>query len=147
MAQCPSCQKFPALTVEEPEIQDEQIDGEGYLTIEVTIDRNSECCSEQMKQATFSLEGDATAAWAAHIAESHAEDDSQPDPEMTVGLEGTERRQDKDRHGKPIKNWRYQKQFYGVSATATVNCPACGEMIEELILADECQASAFEEMV
>lgn len=144
---CPGCHKLCALSLEEPEIQSEAIDSGGGITIEVTLDRNSECCGEQMKQATFTLEGDAGDAWRQHLEDAHEAKDEWPDPEMTVDLELTDRRQEKDRHGKSIKNYRYQKQYYGVSATVTITCPACGETIEELTLEDECQASAFEEMV
>jgi hypothetical protein len=58
----------------------------------------------------------------------------------------TDRYEDRDRHGKLIKNYRYMKHFYGVEVTGTLTCPVCGEDIDYGGEAEE-QASAFDELV
>src|SRR3990167_5382934 len=56
MALCPSCNKFAALTFEEPEVEQEiQLDGTS-VSATVRIVRNSEGCGEEMKEATLEME-------------------------------------------------------------------------------------------
>ena len=57
MAQCPGCQKFPALTTNEDPECELEISGR---TVKATIRlvRESECCSEEMKEANMEPEID-----------------------------------------------------------------------------------------
>ena len=61
MPSCPSCNKFCGLEMQEPEIQSMEISANEdsapvrVLTIsgEVRIVRNSECCGDEIKEASF----------------------------------------------------------------------------------------------
>jgi hypothetical protein len=58
----------------------------------------------------------------------------------------TDRLEDKDRRGKPIKSARYMKHYYGADLTAQVKCNRCGEIIDVNTSVEE-QASGFNELV
>ncbi len=69
--------------------------------------------------------------------ERFAIDDVDADPASRV--------QTTDKHGKPIKNSRYMKTFYGAEITFNITCHRCGEsfLVEGTV---EEQASAFEDI-
>jgi hypothetical protein len=153
---CPDCNKFVAYDTEvEPEEQDAAYDGE-TLTVELRRVLACEQCGTELKEATFSLEeplelehtqeclDHALGKWIAPD-ELEPEPAEEPDYEVTVDAEPTMRFQTHDRHGKPIKRSRYQRTYYGVSVTVTVECERC-EARAEAILGDELQASAFDEL-
>ena len=48
-----------------------------------------------------------------------------------------------DRHGKPIKNPRYQRHLIGAEVTATIACQRCGESFD-VVATDSVPASSFE---
>lgn len=54
---CPSCNKFAALEMQEPEVNELSFDSESRMvTADVRILRNSECCGDEMKEYTFNVE-------------------------------------------------------------------------------------------
>jgi len=56
---CPSCNKFASLETQEPELQTEEFDADtGTFSSEVRLVRNSGCCGDEMKEASFSFEGE-----------------------------------------------------------------------------------------
>jgi hypothetical protein len=64
-----------------------------------------------------------------------------------IGAEvaATDRYQTTDKRGKPIKNTRYMKHFYGAHISVEVSCDLCDEDIK-LECDVEAQASAFDEV-
>jgi hypothetical protein len=100
-------------------------------------------CGTELTSAEFSVEINLATEVAAH-RESCAECKAF-DGDLSVSVEGSrnDRRQTRDRNGKPIKNSRYQKQFYGAEVTAEIEMP-CGETISGSSM-EEVQASSMEE--
>jgi len=132
---CPDCSKFVSLEQAEPELEVE-VNGN---TVAGTVRLVLACadCSTEMKEVNleFSLE-------IGHECKLSSE------PEFEIeceSAEATDRYQDKDQHGKPIKNMRYMTHYHGAEISITVSCGSCGESIE-LFEAVEEAASGFEEI-
>jgi len=60
-------------------------------------------------------------------------------------VELTSRTQTTDKHGKPIKNRRYMRTFYGFQLSYSVKC-SCGEEVASGTIEDETQASGMDEL-
>jgi len=138
MARCADCNKFVSYGDIQTEIVSEQADDD-LLTIEVRIALTCADCGAEVKETTLEFSEEIN-----HDCEAEPGEGDQF--EITASsADATERRQDKDRHGKPIKSSRYAKQFYGASVAAEVKCNWCGETFDVSGDVEE-QASAFEEM-
>lgn len=125
---CPSCNKFAALTLEDPEIlSGPDVDDDGQVTAEIRIVRNSECCGDEMKESTFSLEG------------SVDEDDLCHCENRELDVEQTKL--------DPIEEGgsRYQKSYFGVDLEVLVTCNTCKNKWT-LEMSDKVPASAMEEI-
>lgn len=143
---CPDCNKFVSYDTDtEPEL-DSSIDSEGNVMVNTRIVNNCAECSQELKEATFDIEIDLTEAVAEHRAECKECRESKADLEVEVEGTRIDRRQTHDRHGKPIKSFRYQKQFYGAEVTATVTMP-CGKELDAKSGSEEVQASGMDELV
>lgn len=161
MARCSSCNKFVSYGDPEIELQDVTLNTHetgGCVTVEAEVKLTCSDCSEAVKSATISAEQEFShecspetkaefeesqkAAGEPPFNEESGEeftvDDEQPD------CEATDRQQTTDRHGKPIKNPRYRRQYYGFTTTVEVKCNRCGEVISVDLEGEE-QASGFEE--
>jgi hypothetical protein len=81
-------------------------------------------------------------------AELHDEFNEEPEFEIEDDFDAssTDRFEDKDRHGKPIKSMRYQRHYYGAEITGSVKCSKCGEVIQIDTSVEEA-ASGFNELV
>lgn len=141
---CENCSKFVSFDTEvEPEVEDEQIDGDhetGY-TYTASVRRVLTCadCGNDMKETTFDIEQDV-------VVDSKCENADDGNHEFSVGsaVDATERTQTTDRNGKPIKSSRYMKRFYGVSGSVTGKCDHC-DIEANFTFEDEAQASSFDE--
>lgn len=161
---CPSCNKFAAYeTSAEPEIEDlditAQVDGE---TKDVTVDISgsarivltSECCGDELKEATFDIDvsldvekaSDCTCgdAW---MDDLEAEADG---PELTDRQESSKPKTYKTgpKKGQTIQvpiPYRYQRRYFGVETRIAVNC-GCGKEIGSVDFKDEIQASGMDEL-
>ena len=60
-------------------------------------------------------------------------------------VELTSRTQTTDKHGKPIRNRRYMRTFYGFQLSYSVKC-SCGEEVASGTIEDETQASGMDEL-
>ena len=134
-------QTFSAMEDGEPEVQQDfelnnQLNG-GTIQGSVRITRVCCDCGTEVKEYTFDLEE------TIEIPEECAEHDLELDAESP---EMTSRTQTTDRHGKPIKNSRYMKSFYGVEVAYTVTCKTCKKDIATGTIADETQASGMEDL-
>ena len=127
---CSSCGHFTSL--EEPELDADsaEFDGENF-SVTVTASYPSACCGEEVGTADYEI---ATVEEFPH-KEGCKSDDAQYSVSVTE-LTATDRFQTTDRRGKPIKNFRYQRHYYGVEVTATVTCETCG-MEESISGSDE----------
>jgi DNA-directed RNA polymerase subunit N (RpoN/RPB10) len=105
---------------------------------EMSANIEHECDPETYKEYLEELKKDG--------CESEYSEDDEPEYEVeeSDNWEATDRYEDKDKHGKPIKNMRYQKHYFGVTGTVKVKCLKCGEIID-VELGEEEQASAFDD--
>lgn len=132
---CPDCNKFVGLEQGDPEL-DLSVEGDrvtGYVRLVLTCAD----CGGEMKEANLDIDLDID-----HDCEKNEDDDFEIEDESA---EPTDRYETKDRHGKAIKNFRYQKHFYGAEISITVRCNNCNETIE-LADAVEEQASGFDDL-
>lgn len=149
---CPSCGKFVSfdVDVEPEETGDPEYDGT-TLTVEVRRVLTCAECGDELKEASFELQCDVQIDHTEECLDSGrmAEmegGDPEPDYSTSLSYSSTVRVQQKDRHGKPIRNPRYQRTYYGVEADGEVECERCHQTAP-VMMADELQASGFEELV
>lgn len=141
---CSSCEKFVSLELnEEPEENSEpeaQDDGESGATVtaEYRIVRTCGDCGQDMKSATFNLEGEVELGMGEgdDTTPGHAPDCDPDSRELEVEVDSVEATEE--------GGGRYKKAFYGVVLEATVTCSCCGAH-GSLTLSDKCAASAMDE--
>jgi len=141
---CPDCGIFVSLEQADPEVDSLEIDDGGHITGEVRIVLACAECGTEMKETTIQIDTEPSQELADHI-QSHK--DAGDEYILFIedsGVEATDRMQTVDRHGKPIKNYRYMRHFYGFTLTVTVTCGCDSEF--EIELEDDEQASAFEDL-
>lgn len=137
MARCNDCNKFVSYGDIQAEIVSEQVDND-TVTVEVRIALPCADCGAELKETTLTFEQEID-----HTCEAEPGEGEQY--EITgSSADGTDRRQTIDKQGKPITNYRYQKQFYGASVAVEVQCNWCSETFDVSGDVEE-QASAFDE--
>lgn len=142
---CPDCAKFVAFdTDNEPEHDDAEVDEGGTVTVSgVRITNNCAECGQELKEASFDLEGtiDFPAEWC------DEEGDLKEGVELSAEVVNAERTDRSD--GKPNTPSRFRRTFYGATLTVEVTATdADGKAIGEPVsieLSDECQASGMDE--
>lgn len=146
---CPDCNKFVSFDAEtEPEL-DTSVDDEGVIRINARIVNTCQECGQELKEATLEIEIDLSEEATKHMEACHS-GDSKEEPKWSVVDESgtrTERTQDKDRHGRPIKSSRYMKHFYGAEVSAGLQCDHCNETVAEGTGEDDVQGSGMDELV
>ncbi len=153
MARCQSCNKFAGYDdSHEPEVDDLEVDvvGEEILGA-ICVALISECCGDVMKEYSFDVNHNISSEIAAFCKKNKLADNAELEGELSLEAEMTSRTQNKDRHGKPIKTFRYMKTFYGfsVSGTMTLRAEKGKKSFEEeveITFDDDVQASNFEEL-
>lgn len=137
---CPGCNKMASLEMADPEVELEIADTTVKATIRIV--RNSECCGEEMKEATLEPEEEiAIEDLKGHVDEKTGEvlEGHELDVEEDSS-EGTERTEGKGRG---------MRSFYGarVSYSITCSCQASGAgAICTGELEDDVQASSMEDL-
>lgn len=130
---CPDCNKF--VSFDDPEVEVDSVDiADGFVNASVTVNLNCADCGTQLKTGT--IETDVVV----DIPEGHDGDGHDIEVEFDEA-EGTSRSD-----GKPGTPSRYRRTFYGFSGTAKVTC-SCGQMEIDVEVADDMQASSFDEAV
>jgi hypothetical protein len=152
---CPSCNKFPAFEIAEPELDGLECEA-GVVTGTVRLFLTTECCGDEAKENIFDIELDMTdsielALKGAGVAEPDLDAEGVTFEVVSESADGGDRYQFITPKGKPIKA-RYQKHFYtvdvGVTILVTYPVPD-GEPIEVSVdgaWSDEIQASSMEEL-
>lgn len=140
---CPDCSKFVSLEIQEPEVSSLEIAEDGNINADVRVYLTCADCGTEMKEYTFNIDEIPDEVF------SHIEEHNEAGEEYSLeieenGVDMVDEMQTHDRHGNPIKNYRYQKHYYGFELTALVTC-SCGEEIE-VSFTDKEQASAFDEL-
>lgn len=121
------------MELQDPELQTEDFDSDtGSFSIEARIVRNSECCGDELKEATFNFEGQVPdETMNKHKGEGH-------DLSMECTVD-------------PIEEGggRYAKSFFGVSVCVEIEC-SCQKSGDEPVYTevfdDKVAASAMEEL-
>lgn len=140
---CPDCNKFVSQEAGEPEISLE-VDG-SEVRCEARLPINCAECGSELKEGNFQMEE--------QLPEDIAKDHDGDGHDLEVEEDGQDIIDDyktKDRHGKPIKNPRYQTHEYGVSVNFSVRCSCQEKGAEPLFsgtLEDKMPASSFDELV
>ena len=146
---CQSCNKFvpngdPEVNIENGEdFETELVDGKLIITCQPKVRVMIPCgeCGQDLKDTTLNLDMETE-----HVCDKLPKEE----PEGGINIEGSLEAEPiddfktTDRHGKPIKNPRYQAHLYGASVTATVTCPYCQEEIE-FTESDEVESSSMDE--
>lgn len=143
---CNDCNKF--VSYDEPQCELDSCEvGEGTVTASVTVSLNCADCGGTLKQSsidsddsfdhTCNPEGKPVDDWKEGDDQYELQNDGDQ-PEGTIRVENT------DRNGKPIKNSRYMKTFYGFEFAAEIQCKKCGEIFTVEVSGEQ-QASGFDE--
>jgi hypothetical protein len=145
---CPSCNKFAALEVQEPEVdtleisdndpEEGETERQAIVNYNVRLLRNSECCGDEMKEAW--LEGEINLTIAGHTGE---------DCELSVDEENCEATEE--------GGGRYAKCYHGFELEARVSCFCGGDILITacdadfegacITITDKVAASEMEELV
>lgn len=141
---CPDCNKFVGNEPGEVEINSLEVSG-SEIQCEARLPINCAECGGELKEGTFNMEEE--------IDDQLLKDHEGDGHELEVEEDGTDvidEYQTTDRHGKPIKNSRYQKHLYGVSVNCTLRC-SCqesgAEALASFTLEDKMAASSFDQLV
>lgn len=140
---CGGCGKMASLELEEPEVEQIEIDEAGAVSGTVRVYLTSACCGEEMKERSFDFE-DEDEEVGRHV---HDHQEAGEEYELTVeeeAVEATDRYQTTDRNGKQIKSYRYMRHYYGFRLEYAVGC-SCGWTAAGEV-DDEEQASGFDEL-
>lgn len=140
---CPDCTKFVSLDQGDPEVNSIEIDDSGHITANVRAVLNCSECSTEMKDYDFTTELDPDEI----VEHVQMHQDAGEEFELSIeegSSEAEDRYENKDRHGKPITNPRYQRHYLGYSLDVKVTC-SCGEEFD-VTITDEEMASSFNEL-
>jgi hypothetical protein len=138
MAQCPSCQKFAGLELQDPEVNEVSLDEESQtVSVEVRIVRNSECCGDEMKEYTFNTDQELPADL---VAKMEAIKKEHPDAEFDAQEGGVDQLEE--------GGHRYKKSYYGYTLTADINSIVDGktQTIGSVEVTDKIEASGMDEL-
>lgn len=143
---CPDCCKFVSLEFADPEVDsgpdgDFAIAEDGRVTAsvaaEVRIVRTCAECSQDMKEATFSMES--VTEISAEDAKAHVADGEWRDGcEFEIEADDPEQIEE--------GGSRYAKSYFGASIAFEIKC-ACGAEITTGSMSDKVQASGMDECV
>lgn len=145
MARCPDCNKFVPYDLSlEPEIEDVDIfDDEVQGSVRVVL--ACEECGTELKESTqeFQETIDHECVPQDDDVKKLGEDDDRFEVEDSSAT-FHERMQTHTPKGKPIKNPRYAKRYYGADIHVSIKCNQCGETFDMEMQTEE-QASYFDE--
>jgi len=97
--------------------------------LDVRVPYLSACCGDEVAEAEYSMEEEVEVA--------HTVEGCEGSLVLEVGeMEAADRFQETDRHGKPIRNFRYRRHYYGVTVEAKVTCDGC-TYSGDVVLSDE----------
>lgn len=126
---CEGCGHFAGLD-EEPEFDEDSSSYDGQMfEASISASYTTTCCSQEAATAQYDV------SYAHEFVHDEACDDPEPEYDISLEFSATDRFQEKDRHGKPIKSYRYRRHYYGVEVAATLKCASCGT--EETIQAND----------
>lgn len=139
MSRCTNCNRFvpngePRAELQWEEICEKTVAGEVYVAIPC------EECGSDLKEAYLDFEFEIH-----HDCPKDIKPEFVHDIEIeNIDVSPSDRYEDKDKKGKPIKNFRYMKHFYGADITINYRCKHCNQSNSQDEIVEE-MASAFEE--
>jgi hypothetical protein len=151
LMRCPECKKF--VSYGEPNTDNLEVSLEnGSLTLAGELVLPCAECGTDL--ASASLEAEENILDLFNLKPDEELGETAEDEIADSSLRGADRTAGTDRHGRPIKNPRYAKRYYGVEATVTISRTirdrdrnAIGEPeTAEITLGAEEQASSFESL-
>lgn len=126
---CDNCNKFVSLDCDEPEVENEDFDGEaGRIDAEYRIIRTCSDCGQEMKEATITFDEDISDKTEDHQGEGH---ELSAEFDASLLEEG---------------GGRYKKSYFGVDLKVTVTC-SCGDFHEVFDYSDKVAASEMDELL
>lgn len=138
---CSGCNKFASISEGATvDVEDSRIE-EDTVTVEVRVPLESVCCGEVMAESRMTWEREVTEE--DHKCEAPLDPDQERYSVDDANATFTTEVQTTDRNGKPIRNPRYQRTYYGAAIEVTVRCNACGDTFTVTGDITE-QASSFE---
>jgi hypothetical protein len=139
---CPDCSKFVSFDEPKVEVESEEVervnDSAVSVTAEVHVTLKCADCGSELKETSIQFENDF------EVPEPKDTSENPHDLEVSVEAEPTDWYNDKDRHGKPIRNPRYQTHYYGADLAITVTDEAGSQHDFEAQVGEA--ASAFDEV-
>lgn len=138
---CPDCNKFVSFDSDaDPEV-DVRVEDDGSVSGSVRITNNCQECGQELTEANLDIDD----AVDADELKAHRKTCKKP---LDVSLEASRSDwfQTHDRHGKPIKNPRYRKHYYGAEGDIVVTC-ACGHTFEAIAWVDSTTGGGMESLV
>lgn len=141
MARCSSCYKMCALDMAEPEVEID-IDEDGTVTGTVRIVCTSQCCGDEVKEATFDVEVSPEGEHAA-IIEHHIGKDRSESCELSVQDNGSENTERQEGKGRGLRTFRGACVQYEVTCACLKGDAA---PLWEAEWSDEIQASSMDEI-
>lgn len=132
MAQCPSCNKFSALEMQDAEVNSVDLN-DRTVEAEVRIVRNSECCGDEMKEYTFNSEAEIDGDLATKM---NAIEEADPEAEF----EPIEATCETIEEG----GGRYAKSYYGFRLMVAIMHD--GKELGQVELTDKVAASYMDEL-
>lgn len=134
---CPSCNKFAALEMQEPEVNDLSLNADDLDSVtadyEVRIVRNSECCGDEMKESVFSESAEVPDEI---VAKMKTIREKNPDAAFDIEEAGVETVEE--------GGGRYQKSYFGFTLTAKVVSDT--EELGTFEITDKIAASGMDEL-
>lgn len=126
---CDQCNKFVSFDdSNEPEINREEIDVDGCLSIDGRIYLSCADCGQELKEFNFEFE-------------EFLELDGHKGHDLSVNVNLSEMTQRSEGKGRGLKT------FYGVLIEGEISCSCNDQTVANFTLSDECQASAMDELV
>lgn len=125
---CPNCSKFVSLELQDPEVNDLQLDDDGTITASVRVVRNCQDCGTEMKEATFDVSLEV------------------PEVTHTVGADRDKCQLSVEDNLSQLEEGggRYKKSYYGAEGTFNLTC-TCGAKAE-VQWSDKIDASSMDEI-
>ncbi len=144
MARCEGCGLFASLEMDDSSDVQIEVSADEYqigVSVSAELTLNSACCGMEMKSASVEAEETVDRPCECGVA-----DDEPSEYHCTSeASEPEDRYQTVDRRGKPIRNPRYQKHFWGMRVTGTVTCETNAKHSADFDVLVEEQGSGFEE--
>lgn len=148
---CPDCRGFRSYDTEADPEGDLEVNADGTITGEITRDLPCSDCGTVLKSTTFNVDKDLNEIVDVKLqvvpgsvcTKAHDWDwENAQQPLVTA----TERLEDKDKNGKPIKHTRFMTKYYGIEVEGEIKCKDCS-VVGTYAFSDEMPASSFDEQV